>query len=139
MFIKSYIKKIYRDFIPEKVKKYLLVGLKKIYSPLSRLKRFLVFEGDFKVKLDNYSIAFTQTGNSIEVNLFWEGISSYEPISIEICKRFSKSSSTILDIGSNTGLYALVAKTINPLSNVYAFEPLPEFVDILKRIERESY
>ena len=114
MFIKSYIKKIYRDFIPEKVKKYLLVGLKKIYSPSSRLKRFLVFEGDFKVKLDNYSIAFTQTGNSIEVNLFCGGISSYEPISIEIWKRFSKSSSTILDIGSNSGLYALVAKTINP-------------------------
>jgi FkbM family methyltransferase len=29
----------------------------------------------------------------------------------------------IVDIGANTGIYALVAKTVNPNASVYAFEP----------------
>ena len=39
----------------------------------------------------------------------------------------------IFDIGANTGIYSLVAKTINPNSKVYAFEPSPRNFKKLNR------
>ena len=34
----------------------------------------------------------------------------------------SKCSNSILDIGANTGIYSMIAKTLNPDSEIYAFE-----------------
>jgi FkbM family methyltransferase len=44
-----------------------------------------------------------------------------------------EDSETILDIGANTGIYALVAKAVNPRSKVYAFEPQPMFFKLLQQ------
>jgi FkbM family methyltransferase len=39
----------------------------------------------------------------------------------------------IFDIGANTGLYALIAKTLNPVSRVYAFEPVERVFDKMRK------
>ncbi|MEK6616988.1 MAG: FkbM family methyltransferase, partial [Bacteroidota bacterium] len=47
----------------------------------------------------------------------------------ELCK----SSTTIFDIGSNSGIFAVLAKAYNPNSTVVAFEPQPNIFYVLKK------
>ena len=63
-------------------------------------------------------------GYHIENTIFWEGIiNGHEKISMGIWTKLCKRSETILDVGANTGIFSLVAKTLNPSAKVFAFEP----------------
>jgi FkbM family methyltransferase len=121
-----------RNSLPNFVRKALSFTLQKKIVPPEWFWDLLAFEGNFKVDLDQDQFQVSHTGEWLENSLFWKGISGYEPISFELWKNACRSSQTILDIGANTGLYSLIAKTINPSSQVYAFEPLPSFNQALK-------
>ena len=59
---------------------------------------------------------------------------------ISLWMQLAKNSNVIFDIGANTGLYGLVAKSINSSSKIYSFEPLPgvyRFLD--KNIQENSF
>ena len=43
-----------------------------------------------------------------------------------------REAAVILDVGANTGVYSLVAQTVNPQARVYSFEPLQRAHDSLK-------
>ncbi|NJR40816.1 MAG: FkbM family methyltransferase [Leptolyngbyaceae cyanobacterium CSU_1_4] len=121
-----------RSRIPNFVKKTLSLTLQKKIIPPERFWDLLSFEGNFSVDLGNKQFQVSHTGEWLENSLFWKGLAGYEPISFELWKNACQFSQTILDIGANTGLYSLIAKTVNPSSNVYAFEPLPSFNQALK-------
>jgi FkbM family methyltransferase len=121
-----------RHRIPNFVKKTLSLTLQKKIIPPERLWDLLSFEGNFSVDLGDDQFQVSHTGEWLENSLFWKGISGYEPISFELWQKACLFSQTILDIGANTGLYSLIAKTVNPSSQVYAFEPLPSFNKALK-------
>jgi FkbM family methyltransferase len=122
-----------RIAIPNFVKKALSLTLQKKIVPPERLWDLLAFEGSFSVDLDQQRFQVSHTGEWLENSLFWKGISGYEPISFELWKNACRFSQTILDIGANTGLYSLIAKTVNPGTQVYAFEPLPSFNAALRK------
>jgi FkbM family methyltransferase len=121
-----------RSKVPNFVKKALSLTLQNKVIPPERFWDLLAFEGNFSVDLDQQQFQVSHTGEWLENSLFWKGISGYEPISFELWKNACRFSQTILDIGANTGLYSLIAKTVNPGSQVYAFEPLPSFNAALK-------
>jgi len=52
---------------------------------------------------------------------YWLG--EYEPGSTEVFCALARQSETILDIGSNDGVYSLLAAASNPRAVVHAFEP----------------
>ncbi len=55
---------------------------------------------------------------------------------ISLCKQ----AEYIVDIGANSGVYALVAKSINPNAKVFAFEPQPMFYKrLLKNVEINNF
>ncbi len=68
----------------------------------------------------------------IENQLFWQGLDGWEKISFELWRRLCLRSSVIMDIGANTGVFALLAKTVNPDSCVIAAEPVER---IFKKLE----
>jgi FkbM family methyltransferase len=118
--------------LPNTLKKSLAHTLKKGFTPPERFWDWLTFEGNFSVELvpspqETRTFQVTHTGEWLENSLFWKGISGYEPISFDLWQKACQFSQTIFDIGANTGLYSLIAKTIHPSSQVYAFEPLPMF------------
>jgi FkbM family methyltransferase len=121
-----------RQGIPNFVKKAVSLTLQNKVIPPERFWDLLAFEGNFSVDLDQQQFQVSHTGEWLENSLFWKGIAGYEPISFELWKNACRFSQTILDIGANTGLYSLIAKTVNPSSQVYAFEPLPSFNAALK-------
>jgi len=97
--------------------------------------RDLWFEGVFNVSIQDHCIKlFASKGDYSTHSIFWEGLDGgWDAQSIKLWSELSKYSNVIFDIGANIGLYALVAKTANPESKVYAFEPARKTIGLLKK------
>ena len=113
--------------IPNNVKRLLATFLRRFGLPPRRLRNLLAFEGQFDLKVEDKILHLTLTNGWIEQDLFWKGIEGYDRISLAIWIAAAKRARTIVDVGANTGLYALLAKTVNPSANVFGFEPEPNF------------
>lgn len=58
----------------------------------------------------------------------------HEPLTTEIMKRELKPGQVIIDVGANIGYYALLeAKTVGKRGRIYALEPAPENLELLRR------
>jgi FkbM family methyltransferase len=128
--MKKIFKKVY-DLVP--FKKEIFSFLKHLPIP-EKMFRHLYFKGIFKLKINNKTnVLMHSTGQVEENQLFWKGLDEgWEKVSINLWKKLCLNSNVIFDIGANTGIYSLIAKAVNTNSKVYAFEPLPAVVDILK-------
>ncbi len=100
--------------------------LKKTAKPGENVYKHLHFEGEFRVQVDEAnSFLIRHYGFEVENSLFWTGIrNGWEKTSISLWTALVKKSNVIFDIGANTGVYSLIAKSLNPQSRVYAFEPV---------------
>ncbi len=78
--------------------------------------------------------------SDIESQIFWHGVEGgWEKGEISEWLRRIRDAKTIVDIGANTGVYALLAKTLNPQARVYAFEPVDRiFAKLAKNIDRNK-
>jgi FkbM family methyltransferase len=121
LVIMRILKFIY-DFLPFKKNIFYLLRLFKL--PYNIIKH-LHFKGVFKVKVESRDFLIMHYGYQIENELFWYGLlNGWEKISMKIWIDLCKDSQVIFDIGANTGVYSLVAKTLSPKSQVYGFEPV---------------
>jgi FkbM family methyltransferase len=120
--MKKFGKKIYR-IIP--FKKQLFSVVKKLWTPPANIFQHLYFNDTITVNAGNgASFNMVHYGHSVENELFWKGLyDGWEKYSMRLWSALSEKSEVIFDIGSNTGIYSLVSKTKNPVSEVHAFEP----------------
>ncbi len=118
-------------------KQQVFTGVRSIISLPEGLYRHLHFKGDFIVKVrPNKTFKIRHHGYMIENELFWRGIGGWEKISLELWSRLSQQAQVIFDIGANTGIYSLVAKTMNPAATVVAAEPVARVhAKLVKNIE----
>jgi len=128
--MKAALKKIYGS-LPLKKEVYSL--LKKVYHPPKKVYQHLHFVGNFEVKVkENRSFKIRHYGYQIENEIFWNGVfNGWEKVSLRLWEKLCEDSETIMDIGANTGVYALIAKSIKPTSKVWAFEPVNRVFDKL--------
>jgi FkbM family methyltransferase len=124
------IAKILYNLIP--FKKHLFLMVKFIYQPSQNIFQHLVFKGPFKVLSGTSSFKIYNTATIIENHLFWKGMEGFEPQSLKLWARISKDADTIFDLGANSGIYSLIAKSENPNSKVYAFECVDRVFNVLK-------
>lgn len=129
------MKKYFRKLISAlPFKKQLFSLLKKVWTPPHAIYQHLHFKGKFRVYPQaGSSFIIRHHGFELENELFWKGlVGGWEKVStalwIELCKR----SNCILDIGANTGVYSLIAKSLNPSAKVFAFEPVKRIYEKLK-------
>lgn len=129
--MKKVLKSIY-DFVP--FKKEIFSLLKIVWSPNESIYKHLHFKGIFTVHLTKTkSFKVNHYGYQIENEIFWSGINDgWEKDSLKLWIQLCEQANTIVDIGANTGVYSLVAKTINPLAKIYAFEPVARVFTKLK-------
>ena len=127
--MKNLFKKIYH-ILPFKKNIYLFIK----YLPLPQtIYQHLYFYDSFEVKIENKKFKLQHYGFFIENEIFWKGLfKAWEKISMSIWVKLSKDSICIFDIGANTGIYGLVAKTQNPNAKVFAFEPVSRVYEKLK-------
>ncbi|OFX56519.1 MAG: methyltransferase [Bacteroidetes bacterium GWA2_30_7] len=121
--MKNLIKKIYLIF---PFKKQIFLFIRYFWTPSENIFKHLYFKGNFKVSINKYkSFKIRHYGYFIENEIFWTGLANvWEKESLKIWMKLCETSDVIIDIGANTGVYSLIAKTINNNSKVYAFEPV---------------
>jgi len=129
--MKKMIKNIYGK-IPYKRQSFSF--LKQIASIPESVYQHLYFNGIITVKVnEKQSFKMMHYGHPIENDLFWKGLyGSWEKKSMKLWSDLSRKSSTIFDIGANTGVYSMVSKAVNSSAEVHAFEP---FEAIHKKLE----
>ncbi len=57
--------------------------------------------------------------------MWWEGWDGYEKPMPDLFAAFSRGARGVLDVGSYTGFFSLIAATCEPMARVVAFEPFP--------------
>lgn len=129
--MKTFLKKAY-GVMP--LKKEVFSLLKTVWHPNEDTYRHLHFHGVFKVKVNNTSsFKIRHYGFFVENEIFWEGLENgHEAISYSLWIKSVKDSKVILDIGANTGVFSLIAKSLNPSAKVYAFEPVKRVFEKLE-------
>ena len=127
--LKKIIKFLY-NLIP--FRKYLFILIRKLHVPSQNLYQHLTFKVTFEVFSGNKKFKIYHTGTIIENQLFWRGLEGFEPNSLKIWAKLCKTSDLILDLGANSGIYSLLAKSENPSSTVHAFEPVERIHKILE-------
>jgi len=139
--VKSIARKLVRNRFVEKAyhaipfKRQLFSSLKKTGLIPENLQWYLRFKGEFEIVSQyGHSFKMYNPGYFIENNLFWNGLDNcWEKESLKTWQQLAATSNTIFDIGSNTGIYALLAKAANPQANIFAVEPLPRIYHILEK------
>lgn len=77
------------------------------------------------------------TNLNLENRLYWRGFKAgHEPATAQTFALYASNANWVIDVGANTGFFALIAKTMNPSANVAAFEPHPFFYGILEENAR---
>lgn len=71
--------------------------------------------------------------DSIVTRLYWQGPESFEAAETRIYRSFLDFVDTVLDVGANTGLYALIAAAHSRPGRIYAFEPVPQIAAQLRK------
>lgn len=128
--MKNIFKNIY-DFVPFKREVFLI--LRYLWKPDANIYKHLHFKGIIKIKIDGQTnFKMKHYGFQVENDIFWSGLTgNWEKESLQLWIKLCKKSNFIVDIGANTGIYALIAKTLNPNAKVFAFEPVRRVYDKL--------
>jgi len=98
------------------------------------LYQHLHFEGPFTVKIDQgHSFRIHSDGSQVENDLFWSGFGGgWERTSLRVWAALCRDRrGLILDIGANTGVYALAAAALAPDAEIAAFEPIARMAEQL--------
>lgn len=121
--MKQLLKNLYKKF---PLKKEFFSLLKIFWMPSEGIYKHLHFKGVFKVRLNaTRTFLLKHYGFQIENEIFWSGLEGgIEKTSIHLWIMLASRARVIIDVGANTGIYSLVAKTVNPQAQVYAFEPI---------------
>lgn len=122
--------------------KYYFIGvrtysfIKRIHTPNPLKGSGPRFKGKFTVRCeDNKTFNLYNNAFYIETSFFWHGFENnpweleFRKIWVELCTH----SSTIFDIGANSGIFSVLAKTYNASAEVYAFEPQPNIYNALSK------
>lgn len=129
--MKKYLKFLYQR-IPFKKEAFSILRI----FPISRkIYQHLYFKGVISVKVNpSKSFKIFHYGHRIENEIFWSGLfGNWEKESMKLWVQLCANSKVIFDLGANTGIYSLVAKSVNPHSEVHAFEPFGAICEKLKK------
>ena len=100
-------------------------GLRVFWSPPAKVYKHLSFKGRFRVPVELGSFQMQHYGFELENCIFWSGVTGdWEGQSIKIWIELTRHFEVIYDVGANTGVFSLIAKTVNPMAEVHAFEPV---------------
>jgi FkbM family methyltransferase len=72
-------------------------------------------------------------GDYVGMPIYWQGLDAYEPETVRLFPELVREARVFFDIGASTGLFSLLAASLNPDLRVRAFEPLPRAYDQLVR------
>lgn len=95
---------------------------------LHQLKRKYPYFGYVEVSVENVRpfLMLSNNDDLVAQIYFWYGPDSYETTSMRIWRRLVRLHRFVVDVGSYSGVYGLVAATANPDAVIVAIEPMRE-------------
>lgn len=126
--MKELLREFYR-LIPYKNKIFTLLRL--FWKPRNNVAQHFYFNGEFVTLFQGKRIRIVNYNSPNETSLFWQGTFEQEDISLKVWAEFCKDAAVILDIGANSGIFSLIAKSVNPHAQLYSFEPITRIYDRL--------
>jgi FkbM family methyltransferase len=108
-------------------KKAVFETVRPFWTPPAFLLPKLYFRGTFDLAVPNgQTLTLQHTCSPVETGMFWKGLlSEWEKTSLGAWIDLSRRSRAIVDVGANSGIYALTARAVNPDASIVAFEPMP--------------
>lgn len=136
MSTKKKIKRFIFSVFKIKILNLFLILLYKILKPIAPAKLinlFYKFPYNGKVKINAIKpFVMLDNGSDIIANeIYWKGITAYEPQTENIVLKLLKPAEIFFDIGANTGLYSLLAASIDNNMKIHAFEPVDSAFNFL--------
>lgn len=109
-------------------------GLRKLGVKLPyRFTKYLDYKGLVEFKIGDKHAVMQSYNTPIEITAFWKGIfGGREGAELRVWSALSKHISFCFDVGANTGVYSIVAATIED-TQVHSFEPVPNVYKMLER------
>jgi FkbM family methyltransferase len=74
----------------------------------------------------------SHVGDAIGRTLYWRGALAYEEETTAVFVKLVQSARCFLDIGANTGFFALLGCTVNTRCEAHCFEPVPHIFQALQ-------
>ncbi len=120
--------------------------LSRMIRPLYLLSRYIVQRVPWTIRVNGGVIDYEDAmlkfphncGISFCTLLWWEGVSGYEPASWSVMRACIDKADYFWDVGSNVGMYAVLAKKVRPDIQVQAFEPVPSLAESNRRLQRAN-
>ena len=92
-----------------------------------------------KVDLDGTQLVFPANVGITYCTLgWWQGVGGYEPATWKVIQAYVRQSDVFWDVGSNIGLYAVLAKKMKPALRVEAFEPVPSLAEANRKFQEAN-
>jgi len=110
-------------------------AIRAVWTPPERIYQHLYFDGTFSVEVEcGAHFRLESHGEQAENELFWRGYGEgWEGRSLVAWRELAKAATVIVDVGANTGIFALAAKAVNPDAKVVAIEPARRVAEKLRR------
>jgi len=134
--MKQYVKRLLKKLIYSPFGRSFYLVLRRFYQPKTTFAHRLKFKGSFDLKTpEGHPFKLYNNAFVFETNIFWLGLENYqwERMTRKVWAQLAPHSATILDIGANSGLFAVFAQVYNPQARVFAFEPQPNIFEALKK------
>jgi FkbM family methyltransferase len=117
-------------------------SIRRIWTPPRSVYEHLWMRGPFDIEVEpNRTFRMIGYGYSVENELFWKGYAgSWEHASLALWRELCKGAEWIVDVGANTGVYALAAQALRPSAKVLAIEPSTRVFDkLVKNIRLNGF
>jgi FkbM family methyltransferase len=127
--VKEGLRALYQ-FIPAKQP---LFSLLRHFPIPHSIYQHLHFRGDISVSVGHgRSFRIRHNGAQDENDLFWVGLDGWrERVSSRLWRELACDANVIFDLGANSGIFSLLAQSVNPNAEVYCFEPVKSIFDQL--------
>jgi len=120
--LKQMLRRLY-NAVP--LKPFVFRAVRRLANIPPSLSHHLYFEGVFTTSIADQTVRLYNPGKALETALFWNGITAIdEPQSMALWMKLAQHARVILDVGANTGIYAITAKIVQPTARVLGFEPI---------------
>ena len=130
---KSLLKRFLCLRIINRIIRLLSVPIRGVISKASYIRLPIVGEITARMPTGGQFIMVSDGDDRLATEIFWMGVDRYETRTLSLFTRLAKRSRTVLDIGANTGIFALAATSSNSEAMIYAFEPVPGIYAYLER------
>ena len=129
---RAYLRRAYAA-LPGKLP--LFERLRRHFALPEPLYRHLHFTGSFEVTInEEHRFNTFSDASVVENELFWAGLNGWESTSLKVWTALCNGQSGhVLDVGANSGTYALIAGAVAPRGQITAFEPVARNCKVLRR------